>query len=60
MSKRSGAVLGTFGTYYRERREPSAREIEGIGRLAVVAARALERGPKERTTERPEERPRER
>jgi len=51
MSTRSGAVLGTFGTYYRDRREPSAREIEGIGRLAMVAARALERGPKERPKE---------
>lgn len=45
MSKRSGAVLGTFGTYYRERREPTAQEIEGISRLAAVAARALERRP---------------
>lgn len=42
VSKRSGAVLGTFGTYYRERREPSASEIEHIGRLARVAARAIE------------------
>jgi len=47
MSKRSGAVLGTFGTYYRERREPTAHEMESIGRLAAVAARALERRPKE-------------
>jgi len=43
MSKRSGAVLGTFGTYYQDKREPTPREIEGIRRLAVVAARALER-----------------
>src|SRR4029078_12529498 len=32
MSKRNGAVLGTFGTYYRDTREPSAQEIDGIRR----------------------------
>jgi hypothetical protein len=42
-SKRSGAVLGTFGTYYRDRREPTAGEISGVGRLAALAARVLER-----------------
>lgn len=42
-SPRNGAVLGTFGTYYRERREPTAGEISAIGRLAAVAALALER-----------------
>jgi GAF domain-containing protein len=41
-SPRSGAVLGTFGTYYRDRREPTPREIEAIRRLAAVAARALD------------------
>jgi GAF domain-containing protein len=41
-SPRSGAVLGTFGTYYRDRREPTPREIEAIQRLAAVAARALD------------------
>jgi hypothetical protein len=43
MSKRSGAVLGTFGTYYRDRREPSPQEIESIRRLAAVAACAIDR-----------------
>jgi GAF domain-containing protein len=43
MSSRSGAVLGTFGTYYRDRREPTAFEIESIRRLARLAARAIER-----------------
>jgi GAF domain-containing protein len=38
-----GAVLGTFGTYYRDRREPTAQEMDGIRRLAEVAARELER-----------------
>jgi len=43
MSSRSGAVIGTFGTYYRDRREPTAFEIDAIGRLAKLAARAIER-----------------
>jgi GAF domain-containing protein len=42
-SPRSGAVLGTFGTYYRERREPTPSEISAIGKLAAVAAIVLER-----------------
>ena len=37
-----GRVLGTFGTYYRKYREPSAHEIESIRRLAAIAARAIE------------------
>jgi len=36
-------VLGTFGTYYRDRREPTAHEVKAIGKLAGLAARALER-----------------
>jgi hypothetical protein len=43
ISPRSGAVLGTFGTYYRDRREPTAGEINAIRRLAGVAARAIDR-----------------
>ena len=42
-SPRNGAVLGTFGTYYRDRREPTPDEVKAIGRLAAVAALALER-----------------
>ena len=42
-SSRNGAVLGTFGTYYRDRREPTPEEVTAISRLADVAALALER-----------------
>lgn len=42
-SPRNGAVLGTFGTYYRDRREPTPGEISAISKLADVAALALER-----------------
>src|SRR5262245_59981201 len=42
-SPRNGAVLGTFGTYYRDRREPTPGEVRAIGKLANIAARALER-----------------
>lgn len=42
-SSRNGAVLGTFGTYYRDQREPTSDEVKAIRRLASVAARALER-----------------
>jgi len=36
-----GKVLGTFGTYFRERRTPLPEEIKGIELLASVAAQAL-------------------
>jgi GAF domain-containing protein len=36
-----GRVLGTFGTYFRTRREPTAQEREVVGLLARVAATAL-------------------
>lgn len=36
-----GKVLGTFGTYYREKRKPSTAEIAGIEQLANVAARIV-------------------
>ena len=36
-----GRVLGTFGTYFRVRREPSQQERETVGRLAPIAAVAL-------------------
>jgi hypothetical protein len=42
-SLRSGAVLGTFGTYYRDHREPTAHEVKAISRLAALAAQVLER-----------------
>ena len=36
-----GAVLGTFGTYFRERRTPTPEEHSGVERLARAAARVL-------------------
>ncbi len=38
-----GRVLGTFGTYYREHRSPSAQEREGVEVLAAAAAVVLGR-----------------
>jgi GAF domain-containing protein len=40
-----GEVLGTLGTYYRDTREPTPRELAAVGRLAATAARALNRTP---------------
>lgn len=37
-----GTVLGTFGTYYREIREPSSKERNGVKFLANAAAMVLE------------------
>jgi GAF domain-containing protein len=39
----TGQVLGTFGTYFREVRQPSEREVAAINTLAEVAALALDR-----------------
>ena len=36
-----GKVIGTFGTYFREQREPSEIEIQEIKKLAETAARVL-------------------
>ena len=36
-----GRVLGTFGTYFRDARKPTARERDAIQQLAAVAAQAL-------------------
>jgi GAF domain-containing protein len=36
-----GRVLGTFGTYYRDRRSPTADEREAVGELAEAAAQVL-------------------
>ena len=38
-----GIVLGTFGTYFREKRKPSLSEIAGIERMANAAARIVSR-----------------
>lgn len=40
---RDGRVLGTFGTYYRERREPGEAERARIAQLAGAAATVLSR-----------------
>ena len=37
----TGAVLGTFGTYFRERRTPTPEERRGVERLAAAAALVL-------------------
>ena len=37
----AGKVLGTFGTYFREQREPSEKEIQGTKKLADTAAKVL-------------------
>jgi len=34
-------VLGTFGTYFRERRTPTPEEQRGVERLAAAAALVL-------------------
>jgi GAF domain-containing protein len=39
-----GSVLGTFGTYFRERREPTPREHEAVRILASAAALAIAAG----------------
>ena len=35
-------MIGTFGTYYRDMRQPTARELAAVGALAGAAARALD------------------
>ena len=42
IKSRNGDVLGTFGTYFRESRQPTKNELEAVQRLAVAAARTLE------------------
>jgi GAF domain-containing protein len=37
-----GRVLGTFGTYFREHREPTAQERTIVGALAPMATQAIE------------------
>jgi hypothetical protein len=41
-SATSDRILGTFGTYFRESRRPSDREIEAVRNLAQAAARVIE------------------
>ena len=39
-----GTVLGTFGTYFRDRRYPTPAERSGVARLAAAAALVLTQG----------------
>jgi GAF domain-containing protein len=41
MKSPEGKILGTFGTYFRERRSPTSDEREAIEALAAVAALVL-------------------
>jgi GAF domain-containing protein len=41
--KSDAGVLGTFGTYFRDVREPTTTEMEAVRRLADVAAQVLAR-----------------
>jgi PAS domain S-box-containing protein len=43
----TGAVVGTFGTYFRSCRRPSAVELEMVAFLAKTAALAIERAASE-------------
>jgi hypothetical protein len=43
-SEEDGRVLGTFGTYFRDVREPSPGEMTAVRALASAAARALDAG----------------
>ena len=37
-----GKILGTFGTYFRDRRSPTSKETRGVGFLAKAAAAVLD------------------
>ena len=39
---KEGKILGTFGTYFRQKRTPRQADIEAVTSLAVVAAEALD------------------
>lgn len=41
IKSQEGRVLGTFGTYFRQRREPSQQEREAVAQLAPLAAAAI-------------------
>jgi len=43
-SEQDGRVLGTFGTYFRDVREPTPLEVTAVRALATAAARAVEAG----------------
>jgi GAF domain-containing protein len=39
-----GTVIGTFGTYFRQYREPTLQQIDAVARLAEAAAGVIESG----------------
>ena len=41
---KEGKVLGTFGTYFRQKRQPRQTDIDAVNSLAEVAAEALNCG----------------
>jgi len=41
-SAADGRVLGTFGTYYRDVRQPTPQEVAAIKALAAIAANAID------------------
>ena len=41
-SSKDGKVLGTFGTYYKDTRQPTEHELDAIRTLAGSAARVLD------------------
>jgi GAF domain-containing protein len=41
---KEGKVLGTFGTYFRHKRQPRQTDIDAVNSLAEVAAAALDGG----------------
>jgi GAF domain-containing protein len=50
-----GRILGTFANYYREPREPTARDLEVIGMVTRTTAIAIERYRNELARDRAEE-----
>ncbi|MBC7912411.1 MAG: PAS domain S-box protein [Pyrinomonadaceae bacterium] len=53
---RDGSVLGTFGTYFRERREPETLERQAVEILSRTAALTIERTRAEERLKQSEER----
>ena len=41
---KEGKVLGTFGTYFRDKRSPNQENIDAVNSLALVAAQVLNGG----------------
>ena len=41
---KEGKILGTFGTYFRQKRQPRQTDIDAVSSLAEVAAEALNGG----------------